>query len=453
MNETENLKDDNHLVDDFVNSLSEDDIWNSVSESEQEVEPAVKQKLEDEIIPESVEPVPVSDEHVVEVDDFARSLSEGSSPVHNAPVSAGDDQDDYGEFPLDITDQYNNEPEITPPAYQQVDAYRTKSQSPQYQQRDINKERRSGVYSNYPVPREFRDTENYITFSEISFAEISRASKQIIPINSTNFIRLRGVDYSAYPDDIVEFLRPFLVRHIFMGIDKGRPSGQVVVQLFNTREAVDAYHECNRKQLMNRYIEIFPHPEIPRPFWSEMHVLTHYRFSPHLKELLKNKPRYDTYPYPEVPPPHQPQPQYPPQQNYYNMHQQYMPQYPVYSQPQQPPMPMMHPVDPYASSQYNTPIAAPVKAIDPRKKAADREKQMRCSIEVSQVPSQMPDQIITSFIDAQRIPWATETFSRKGTLCWFTVIRPEDVPVIIEAINTNLQFNGFPLRAKKWVPK
>jgi len=79
-----------------------------------------------------------------------------------------------------------------------------------------------------------------------------------VPINQNSFVVLmRGLPYSVHEDDCIEFFQPHPCLGVHLTKDSlGRPSGQGYAE-FETREAFNEALKFHKKNLHNRYIELF----------------------------------------------------------------------------------------------------------------------------------------------------------------------------------------------------
>lgn len=81
------------------------------------------------------------------------------------------------------------------------------------------------------------------------------------PTQGAAYLKLRGIPYSATPQDVAQFLEGFHVMPGQVAIGKGadgRPSGDAWVQLADERTASAAMQAKNKGSLGGRYVEIFP---------------------------------------------------------------------------------------------------------------------------------------------------------------------------------------------------
>lgn len=87
----------------------------------------------------------------------------------------------------------------------------------------------------------------------------NRTDRQLaVPINqNSHVILMRGLPYSVHEDDCVEFFQPHPCLGVHLTKDSlGRPSGQGYAE-FETREAFNEALKYHKKNLHNRYIELF----------------------------------------------------------------------------------------------------------------------------------------------------------------------------------------------------
>jgi len=92
-------------------------------------------------------------------------------------------------------------------------------------------------------------------------AQGTGAMANLSPAQGTTYLKLRGIPYSATPEDIAAFLEGFHVMPGQVAIGRGadgRPSGDAWVQLADERTAAAAMQAKNRASLGGRYVEIFP---------------------------------------------------------------------------------------------------------------------------------------------------------------------------------------------------
>ncbi|KHN74014.1 Heterogeneous nuclear ribonucleoprotein F [Toxocara canis] len=74
---------------------------------------------------------------------------------------------------------------------------------------------------------------------------------------SSNYVRLRGLPFSAKEDDVRNFLQGLYVRSVtFTLTATGRASGECYVELTDTA-AVEEAKKFDKKEMSNRYIEVF----------------------------------------------------------------------------------------------------------------------------------------------------------------------------------------------------
>ncbi|VDM19456.1 unnamed protein product [Wuchereria bancrofti] len=87
-------------------------------------------------------------------------------------------------------------------------------------------------------------------------AETTTTNKEIDP-NTSNYIRLRGLPFSAKEDDVRAFLEGLEVRSVtFTLTSMGRASGECYVELVDKAAAEEA-KRFDKQEMNNRYIEVF----------------------------------------------------------------------------------------------------------------------------------------------------------------------------------------------------
>ncbi|KAK0425070.1 hypothetical protein QR680_009013 [Steinernema hermaphroditum] len=83
-------------------------------------------------------------------------------------------------------------------------------------------------------------------------------------MSSSLSIRMRGLPYQATVQDIIDFFNPIRPAKIDILKEKtGRPSGEAIVDFYSKAELDDAL-SFDRRNMGNRYIELFPEGSQPR---------------------------------------------------------------------------------------------------------------------------------------------------------------------------------------------
>uniref|UniRef100_A0A1I7ZW69 RRM domain-containing protein n=2 Tax=Steinernema glaseri TaxID=37863 RepID=A0A1I7ZW69_9BILA len=83
-------------------------------------------------------------------------------------------------------------------------------------------------------------------------------------MSSSLSIRMRGLPYQATVQDIIDFFNPIRPAKIDILKEKtGRPSGEAIVDFYSKAELDDAL-SFDRRNMANRYIELFPEGSQPR---------------------------------------------------------------------------------------------------------------------------------------------------------------------------------------------
>jgi len=97
--------------------------------------------------------------------------------------------------------------------------------------------------------------------SSVLNARIREASAAAAAAERTPcYVRMRGVPFSAAPDDLMDFFRGFdpFYDSIVIGVNReGRPSGDAFIQFPTESRAEDAIKQLNRRNMGDRYIELF----------------------------------------------------------------------------------------------------------------------------------------------------------------------------------------------------
>nr|7VKJ_A Chain A, Epithelial splicing regulatory protein 1 [Homo sapiens]7VKJ_B Chain B, Epithelial splicing regulatory protein 1 [Homo sapiens]7VKJ_C Chain C, Epithelial splicing regulatory protein 1 [Homo sapiens]7VKJ_D Chain D, Epithelial splicing regulatory protein 1 [Homo sapiens]7VKJ_E Chain E, Epithelial splicing regulatory protein 1 [Homo sapiens]7VKJ_F Chain F, Epithelial splicing regulatory protein 1 [Homo sapiens]7VKJ_G Chain G, Epithelial splicing regulatory protein 1 [Homo sapiens]7VK len=82
------------------------------------------------------------------------------------------------------------------------------------------------------------------------------------PTNVRDCIRLRGLPYAATIEDILDFLGEFATDIRTHGVHmvlnhQGRPSGDAFIQMKSADRAFMAAQKCHKKNMKDRYVEVF----------------------------------------------------------------------------------------------------------------------------------------------------------------------------------------------------
>ncbi|KAL1457530.1 hypothetical protein WDU94_007748 [Cyamophila willieti] len=83
------------------------------------------------------------------------------------------------------------------------------------------------------------------------------------PSNNHHTVHMRGLPFRADEKDIADFFRPLIPVHVDIHYENGRPSGEADVDFGNHADAVQAMAK-DRKNMQNRYIELFLNSSSPR---------------------------------------------------------------------------------------------------------------------------------------------------------------------------------------------
>uniref|UniRef100_A0A8D8TK63 Heterogeneous nuclear ribonucleoprotein H n=1 Tax=Cacopsylla melanoneura TaxID=428564 RepID=A0A8D8TK63_9HEMI len=81
--------------------------------------------------------------------------------------------------------------------------------------------------------------------------------------NSHHTVHMRGLPFRADEKEIADFFRPVIPVHVDIHYENGRPSGEADVDFETHADAVEAMSK-DRKNMQNRYIELFLNSSSPR---------------------------------------------------------------------------------------------------------------------------------------------------------------------------------------------